>query len=127
MKVRLNHPVVGVGVTAWARSGVASLLSDYSVVAGKEAQENSQLGFPVIVGKPKKQNTSSILRDPAIQKYLQSLNKPYIFVYKSTRQVEEIVDRLGLKLIGNRSEIRDRYEDKRQFRIIGREAGIPII
>jgi hypothetical protein len=119
--------VVGVGVTAWARSGVASLLPNYSVVAGKAAQENGQLGFPVMVGKPKKQNTSSILKDPVVQQYLQSLNKPSIFVYKSTKQVEATVDKLGLRLIGNRAEIRDQYEDKKQFRVIGKQAGLPVI
>lgn len=119
--------VVGVGVTAWARSGVAGLVSNYSVVAGKEAQENNQLGFPVIVGKPKKQNTSSILADRDVQEYLKSLGNPYVFVYKSTRRVEKIVDKLGMKLIGNRAEVRDRYEDKRQFRVIGKGAGLPMI
>jgi len=127
VKIQIDGSVVGVGVTAWARSGIAGLVSNFSVVAGKAAQENSQLGFPVIVGKPKKQNTSSILRDPVVQKYLQLLNKPYIFVYKSTKQVEATVDKLGLRLIGNRSGIRDAYEDKRQFRVIGKEAGLPMI
>ncbi len=119
--------VVGVGVTAWARSGVAGLVANYSVVAGKKAQENNQLGFPVIVGKPKKQNTSSILSDRGIQQYLESLPEPkWLLVYKSTERVEELADKLGMKLIGNRAEVRDRYEDKRQFRVVGKEAGLPL-
>ena len=128
VKIQVKELVVGVGVTAWARSGISGLVSNFSVVAGKAAQENSQLGFPVIVGKPKKQNTSSILADKDVQKYLQSLPKPtYLFVYKSTKKVEEWVDKLGMRLIGNRAEVRDRYEDKRQFRVIGREVGLPLV
>ena len=124
--------VVGAGVTAWARSGVADLLPKYEVVAFKDSSELGQLrnSFPVKVAHKRlgKQNTGSILADEGIQAYLKGLPEPrWLFVYKSSKKVEELVDRLGLKLVGNRSEVRDAYEDKRQFRVIGEQVGLPLV
>ncbi|MBI4034908.1 MAG: hypothetical protein HY381_00740 [Candidatus Chisholmbacteria bacterium] len=136
---RVPGVVVGVGVTAWTRSGVAGLVSRYEVICFKESQELDQLRreFPVKIGRGVKMNTSSILSDKEIQKYLKSLPRKaaprgepepkWLFVYKSSRPTEKIAADLGMKLIGNRAEIRDPYEDKKQFRILGKEAGLRLV
>ncbi|MCG2741355.1 MAG: hypothetical protein L6300_14150, partial [Syntrophaceae bacterium] len=89
--------VVGVGVTAWPRSGWGYLLPNYQILS---LLETADLGAirqicPVVsVEKdlggelPQKFNTSSILGLEAVRKWLKG--KKNLFVYKDSEAIDRI-------------------------------------
>jgi hypothetical protein len=128
--------VVGVGVTAFNRIGPALFYPNYKIVCYKYGSDTEALSKYCAIKTIQKDwpetdlakvNTVSILKHPEVKKYLSKQKNSKVFVYKSSKQITREVDKLGLTLIGNRPEIRDKYEDKLQFFNIGRRIGLPMI
>lgn len=79
----LIGPVVGIGVTAFPRVGVAPLLPNYQIVAIQESQDLAAIREKVKVvtikgdlhGRVRKLNTLSVLQDTAVQAYLAKFPK----------------------------------------------------
>ncbi len=127
--------VVGLGVNAFPRVGIIPFLDDYQIIAITETADLSIIRRDVSVvtvngdfrGRTKKLNTLSLLQHQKVQQQLKKQSKGTgVFIYKSSKRIEEIVDRLGLKLLSNRSEVRDSFEDKWKFRQLALIAGLPI-
>lgn len=128
--------VVGLGVNAFPRAGIANLVNDYQILC---IQESSDLEFirkkiktislkGDIKGRVNKLNTLSLLRHGEVQKYIESLGRNVnLFVYRSSERIEAIADKLGVRILSNRSKIRDVYEDKWEFRGLAEKAGLRII
>jgi hypothetical protein len=128
--------VVGLGVTAFPRTGIIELLPDYELLCIKESNDVETIRRAVPVKsvrrdfggvRVEKLNTLALLKLGSVQKYLSGLGKDAsVFVYKSSKNIEKIVDGLGLKILSNRSEVRDIYEDKWEFRRVVGEAGVSL-
>ena len=115
--------VVGVGVTAYPRSGWGYLLPNYQILS---LLETADLGVirqvcPVVsVEKdlggelPEKFNTSSILGLEAVGKWLKG--KKNLFVYKDSEAIDRIAQELGVKILGTPGKIRKVFENKKFFR-----------
>jgi len=131
-------PVVGVGVTAFNRIGPAFFYPNYQIVCYKDGSDigglrrltsirSVQSDFAAF-GDIRRNNTLAILRQKGVQQYLKSLSgRVRIFVYRSTENVENLCDQLGLEVFANRHNFRDRFENKSEFFKIGREVGLPMI
>lgn len=129
-------PVVGLGVNAFPRTGIIGLVSDYQIVCIQDSSDLEAIKRKVSLksvkgdfgGKVEKLNTLSLLKHNRVQEYLGSLARgTHVFVYRSSRQIEAIVDQLGLDLLSNRSGVRDVFENKWEFRRLGARVGLPLI
>jgi len=129
--------LVGIGVTAFNRIGPALVSDNFEIVCHKTSTDLPYLRKAVKITTiaenwpqtlwQTRMNTLAILSHPGVQKYFKSLGKVGIFVYKTSERVDELCDQNGWQLIGNRHEIRDKYEHKGLFREIGNKIGMPLI
>lgn len=132
-----KKPVVGIGVTAFTRTGPSFLLPNYKIICFLETADLKSIrqSCPVYslernfkIRELKKQNTSSIMLQPRVYSFLQVLGPEIsLLVYKSSKKVEKICQSLGIKILSSPSHIRDPFEDKKEFRILGKKAGIKLI
>lgn len=115
--------VVGVGVTAYPRSGWGYLLPNYQILSLLETADLEAIRqvCPVVsVEKdlggelPQKFNTSSILGLEAVGKWLKG--KKNLFVYKDSEAIDRIAQELGVKILGTEGKIRKVFENKKFFR-----------
>jgi len=132
-------PVVGIGVTSFTRTGPIGLLPNYTIMALLETADIDIIRQKCrVIGLEKdlsiqpdqigRQNTASILKQIKVQEFLTSLGQDLsLLVYKSSPQVEKICLSLGIKILAPQSSIRDPFEDKAQFRILGQQAGLKLI
>lgn len=133
---RWKKPVIGLGVTAFTRTGPAFLLPHFSILCSFETADLKSIRqvCPVYslekdfrAAKLKKQNTSSIIIQPQVYSFLKSLGpETSLSVYKSTKKVEKICQKLGIEILSNPSFIRDPFENKKEFRILAAKAGLKL-
>ena len=93
-----TKPVIGIGVTAWTRTGPAFLLPNYSIICLLETADldairkkclvySLEKDFKINPEEVEKQNTSSILSHPKVYSFLKSLGeKASLVIYKSTKK-----------------------------------------
>lgn len=132
-----DKPIIGLGNTAFLRTGLIPLVPNYRIVCIQESADTSAIRkvCPVLSvekdfgsQKPKKYNTSSLLAVEGVKAYLQSqARNAAFFLYKSTPQIEKAIATLGGRLLINRSQISVPFEDKKEFRKLGLQAGLPIL
>ncbi|KKT83109.1 MAG: ATP-grasp domain protein [candidate division WWE3 bacterium GW2011_GWC2_44_9] len=127
--------VIGVGVTAFQRSGLGYILGNYEILSLLETVDLASIRakMPVISvekdlggGFPDKFNTSSILSLPKVRDYLNRKGRVNLFVYKAATPLDPIVAELGVKLLSTPGVIRKPLEDKKVFREEAQIAGIRI-
>jgi predicted ATP-grasp superfamily ATP-dependent carboligase len=125
--------VIGLGVTAFPRMGIVGLVTDYQILSIKESKELDAMRRDVAIrsvkrdfgGSVEKLNTLALLKHKGVQEYLGGFKSGVsLFVYKSSKQIEKVADSLGLNLLANRSNVRDAFEDKWEFRRIAVKAGV---
>lgn len=131
------EPVLGVSVTAFTRTGSAFLLPDYRIICLKETNDLSAIRQQckvVSIEKdlggetPEKQNTSSILGQSRVSQYLKTQAAGFhLLVYKSTPKTEKIVHAFGGQVLAPPSAVRDPFEDKKEFRVLAQQAGLPLL
>jgi len=129
---KLPLKVVGIGVTAFNRCGPSYFLPNYEIICYKNSADVAEIKKKCPVhsirgdfrSDLKTLNSLEILRHPAVEKYLSSLGKVGLFLYKSTANIEAIADKFGWKIIANRSSVRDPYENKKIFREILKKVGV---
>jgi hypothetical protein len=128
-------PVVGIGVSAFQRSGLGFILPNYEILSLLETSDLAAIREQVSVTSvqkdldgawPEKLNTSSILKMASVRKYLEAKGKVNLFVYKAATPLDPIVEELGVKLLSSPGWIRKPLEDKKMFRIEAQSAGIRI-
>jgi len=127
--------VIGVGVTAFQRSGLGYILGNYEILSLLETVDLASIRakMPVISvekdlggGFPDKFNTSSILSLPKVRDYLNRKGRVNLFVYKAATPLDPIVAELGVKLLSTPGVIRKPLEDKKVFREEAQIAGVRI-
>lgn len=127
--------VVGVGVTAFQRSGLGYILPNYEILSLLETADLPAIRkiCPVTsieknLGgeRPQKLNTSSILSLPQAARWLGERKPVNLFVYKAATPLDPIVAGLGVHLLSSPGRIRKPLEDKKVFREEARTAGIGI-
>lgn len=133
-----SHQIVGIGVTAFNRITPAFFNPNYQIVCYKEGSDSPTLKKLTTIksiqqdfseaGDIDRLNTLSILSHKGVQDYLNNLpQKPKILLYKTTERVDKICNRFGWQVLANKSQIRDRFEDKDEFFRVGRDIGLPMI
>lgn len=137
--VSYAKPVIGIGVTAWTRTGPAFLLPNYSIVCLLETTDLESIrqkcrvrslekDFGINPEEVGKQNTSSILGQSKVYSWLKSLEEgASLVIYKSTKKTEKICQELGIRILTNPGDIANPFEDKKEFRVLGRKAGLRLI
>jgi len=134
-----KKPVLGIAVSAFTRTGPAFLLPNYGIICLQDTSDLEAIrkkckvyclesDFGIDLAKLKKQNTSSIMKIPQVSSLLKSLGKgTSLLVYKSTNKVEKICHKLGIKVLASPCFVRDPFEDKKEFRVLGKKAGLRMI
>jgi predicted ATP-grasp superfamily ATP-dependent carboligase len=126
-------PIAGVAPNAFSRVVADSFLTDYSIICFKWRGETSYISRDMNVyaveheepeTKIERTNAMEILSLQSVQKYLKEKNIRDLLVYKSTIGVETLADEMGWNIIGNRTEVKDKFENKAYFRKALVEAGI---
>lgn len=129
-------PLIGVGITAFSRSGPGLFLSNYQLICHKDSKDNKIISkkikthslekdFSKKGKKSGKLNTLAILKNKQVQKYLNSFEKkPHLVLYRSTKGVEKLCDKMNWKMVANRLKLRNLYENKDSFRDILKEIKI---
>lgn len=128
--------VVGVGVSAFQRSGLGYILPNYEILSLLETNDLPAIRrvCPVttIVGGlggeyPQKLNTSSILKLKKVREWLVGRKSLVnLFVYKAATPLDEIIKDLSVKLLSSPGWVRKPLEDKKVFREEAAKAGIRI-
>ncbi|MFC1711655.1 hypothetical protein ACFLZ1_03665 [Patescibacteria group bacterium] len=134
-----EKPVVGIGVTAFTRIGPAFLLPEYKIITLLETADleyirelasvySLEKDFSLDPYSLDKQNTSTIMSQPAVFAFLQSLGRgTSLMAYKSSPKIEKICVSLGINILTNKSSIRNPFENKKEFRVLGLKAGLKLI
>jgi hypothetical protein len=129
--------LVGIGVTAFNRIGPALIADNFEIICHKTSTDLPYLrkqakvttiaeSWPENLWQTR-MNTLAILKHEGVQSYLKSLGKVGIFVYKTSERVDAICEQNNWQLVGNSSTIRDKYENKKLFREIGKRIGMDLI
>ena len=129
--------VVGVGVSAFQRSGLGYILPNYEILSLLETADLPAIRqvcpVTVIPGeRPQELNTSSILSLNWVKDWLGRRQKTNLFVYKAATPLDEIIKTLPtcagrpVKLLSSPGYIRKPLEDKKVFRVEACKAGIQI-
>jgi len=134
-----RKPVIGIGVSAFTRTEPGFLLPNYNIICLLETADLASIrkqcsvyslekDFKINPESLKKQNTASIMTHRKVSPFLKALGfNTSLLVYKSTPKVEKICQELKIKILASPSHIRDPFEDKKEFRILGQKAGLKLI
>lgn len=126
-------PIVGIAPTPFPRVTMAGYLNDYSIVCFKFRRE-----VPIIKGqvdvfcleerypdiRVPKVNAKEILSLSKVQDYLKSKPGVSLLLYKPSHAIEEMAVNYGWKIIGNRYEVKELYENKKNFREVLKACGV---
>jgi hypothetical protein len=128
-------PVVGIGVSAFQRSGLGKILPNYEILSLLETNDLAAIREQIPVTSvqkdldgawPEKLNTSSILKLKSVREWLNKKGKVNLFVYKAATPLDPIVEELGVRLLSSPGWVRKPLEDKKVFREEAKLAGIRI-
>lgn len=132
-KLSQAPPIVGIAPNAFPRTVPACFVPNYRIVCFKWRAETAVISndiplFCVEKENPEinleKVNAKEILKLDVVQRYISQQDGVWLLVYKSTPGIEELADKFGWKIIGNRTEIKDKYENKKAFREALLDSGI---
>ncbi len=126
MKLTDLPHVIGVAPNAFSRVVPASFLENYTVICLKKRDETqyAKKDAKVIVAEEEfpeesklvKQSTKAILEIPGVVDYINSFPNPYILIYKAMPELEKYTQKMGWNLIANKFELREKLENKKNFR-----------
>jgi len=131
--------VVGLAVTGFLRSALGYLLADFSILCLLETKDLGAIRklCPVVslekdlgVKLPEKFNTSEILQIAEAKKHLtdkRRKGKLGLFLYKASKKGNRLAEEMGLRVLSTPGEIRMRFENKKEFRIEGKKAGLNLV
>ena len=132
-----KKPIIGIGVTAFNRLGPSFFLPNYQIICYKNGSDLDWIvkkGFKVLsIQKDfptedlKKFNTLEILKHKQVQSYLKCLGETKVFIYRTSEEIDKIINKFDLSIIANSEPIRQIYEDKKKFREISNEIELELI
>lgn len=131
-------PVVGIGVTAFNRIFPGFVYPDYSVVCYKDSDDVEEMGRVARIlsiqkdfldeGDINKLNSLAVLEHKGVEKFMGTKGEGVgIFLYRTTERIDKLCEEKGWRVLANSSQVRDKYEDKKEFFKMGREIGLPMI
>jgi hypothetical protein len=130
--------LVGLGPTAWPRIINPYYFPKFRMLVSNDSQDNEfirQEGFSVYAQKQIDKyvkispiTPGNIISTDLAKNYLSKIEEPFKFVvYKSMGKFEEICTENGYEFVGNKREIRDKYENKKYFKELLRKLGVRTI
>ncbi len=132
---RLNGSVVGVGVTAFPRSGPAEWLPGYRIACVRRTGDLSALRRTAEIfcleerlGRPLEEagDSASLLSHPATRRYLAGLARPVrLLLYQSSFEIERLAAEEGWHLLANPAALRVRAADRAFFQQLVASQGLP--
>ncbi len=136
--LKFKKPLIGLDINAFHRVVPGLIKKDYQLIGMKDAAENDLIAqkmktlsvernFTKRGEKAGKYNTLTIVKNPRVQEYLNSLaTKPYLVLYRSTENIEKVCDKFGWHIVANRASIRDPYENKDFFRSLLKKVKVKV-
>ncbi|MEK7168915.1 MAG: ATP-grasp domain-containing protein [Patescibacteria group bacterium] len=130
--------LIGLGPTAWPRIINLYYFPKFRMLVSNDSQDNEfirQEGFSVYSQKQVDKyvkiapiTPGNIVTTDLAKKYLSKIKEPFKFVvYKSMGKFEDICKENGWEFVGNKREIRDKFENKKYFKELLRELGVRTI
>ena len=127
--------IIGVAPNAWPRIVSSYFFPKYEIVSFRDRGENdyiSQSGikiFSVLKNDPRAMidalSASQIISCPVVDRFLKEKKEIFrLLIYKSNAVLEKVLEEKGWQIIGNKSEVKNQYEDKRIFREVLKKVGI---
>ena len=130
--------LIGIGPSAWPRIITSYYFPKFEVLCYSDCQDNEYIkksGVTVFSLREKDPNLElyaqtpgRILNTELAMSWLANHQEPFAFViYKSLAQFEKTCREHNWPFVGNPKDLRDKYENKRVFKSIIRELGLPSI
>src|SRR4030066_505600 len=130
--------IIGIGPSAWPRIIPSMFFPKYKIISYSDCQDNDYINdFGVEVFSLRKKDPNMeitpitpgrILSTKVAKDYLASQKEPFTFlIYKSMGTFEKVCEENGWNFVGNKREVREKYEDKRIFKETLKEIGIQAI
>ena len=130
--------LIGLGPTAWPRIINPYYFPKFRMLVANDSQDNEyirQEGFSVYSQKQIDKyikiapiTPGNIATTDLAKKYLSGIKEPFKFVvYKSMGKFESICEENGWEFVGNKREVRDKFENKKYFKELLRELGVRTI
>lgn len=130
--------LIGLGPTAWPRIINPYYFPKFRMLVVNNSQDNEYIrhvGFSVYSQKQIDKyvkiapiTPGNIVSTDLAKKYLSKIKEPFKFVvYKSMGKFESICEENGWEFVGNKREIRDKYENKKYFKELLRDLGVRTI
>lgn len=130
--------LVGLGPSAWPRIINNFYFPKFKNLVANDCQDNELIrrdGFSVYAQRQIDKyvqispiTPGNIITTDLAKKYLSEIKEPFKFVvYKSMGKFEEIIAENGWEFVGNKREVRDKYENKKYFKELLRELNVRTI
>jgi len=133
----LKGSVVGVGVTAYPRTGLSGLVSGYRIACIRRTGDLPAIRRITEVfcleetegrALPEAADSSVLLSHPLTRRYLSRLPQPvYLLLYQSSFEIEELARKNGWRLLANPAALRARVGDRSFFQRLVVSLGLPPI
>lgn len=135
----IKKPIVGIGVTAFNRTGLEDIVPNYKIVCLRYSLDTPAIEKDISVyslerGRPTKhlkcnRNATSIILNRRTQKYLKKLpEKPALLFYKTTDKIMAESKKHGWTMLNNSPEFgKKSLENKVYFRDILKKCDIDLI
>jgi hypothetical protein len=134
---RVKGSVVGVGVTAFPRSGPAEWLPGYRIACVRRTGDLSALRRTTEIfcleerlGRPLQEarDSAALLSHPATRRYLGGLPRPVrLLLYQSSFEIERLAAAEGWRLLANPAALRVRASDRAFFQRLAASQGLPSV
>ncbi len=130
--------LVGLGPSAWPRIINDFYFPKFKNLVANDCQDNEYIrqdGFSVYSQKQIDKyvqispiTPGNIISTDLAKKFLSEIKEPFKFVvYKSMGKFEETLEKNGWDFVGNKRNVRDKYENKKYFKELLRELGVKTI
>lgn len=133
----LKGTVVGVGVTAFPRTGLSGFIPGYRIACIRRTGDLAAIRRDVEVfcleeaesgPLPAAGDSAALLSHPKTRQYLARLPKPvYLVLYQPSFEIEELARRNGWRLLANPAALRMRAGDRAFFQRLVGSLGLPAV
>lgn len=133
----VKTPVFGIGVYAFDRLGLETIVPDYRIIALRHSLDTGLIEKDIKVFSLEKgmgtkhfnepRNSTTILKMEKTKKFLNKFKEPRLLVYKPSNKMEKICQKNNWRLIANPTSFgKELFENKIKFRKILQEIGVSV-
>lgn len=133
----LKGSLVGIGVTAYPRSGLSGLVPGYRIACIRRTGDLPALrraaevfcleeaaGSPL----PEARDSAALLAHPLTRRYLAGLHQPvFLLLYQSSFEIERLAAQSGWRVVANPAALRLRTADRAFFQGMVASLGLPAV